>query len=137
MAKQTSHSEHSPSKMNDETPSSSDNEQKLPPNVTTQKDSIRNYITNVLQKHGTDDEQQANLAQAQIRIDTAGDSPHGYENVSAFRQYHTNTEGVVRTGAERRGQEGYISDDDLQEHIPSEQVSRCLTQLIFLKSYFN
>jgi hypothetical protein len=133
MAKQSSPTKHSPSDMNDEISSSSDNEQRISSNVTHQRDSIRNYVTNVLQKHGKDDEQQANLDPTHINIDTRAGTHRGYDNVSAFRQFQSNAEGSVRTGAERHRPQGYSSDDDaeLRGDISAGGVRRFFLNQIF------
>ena len=92
------------------------------------KDSIKNYVTNVLHRHGGDSEQAERLAPSQIRIDPrmgGGTSRRTYENVSAFRQYHSNAEGTARTDAQQRyNQSSTSDDDDLRHGSSTERVKR-------------
>ena len=127
MAKQVIRSEISSSDLSDEN-STSSSETETPQRRTTdglkKKDSIRHYVTNVLHRHGGDDEQSDRLSQTDIRIDTRTTSRHPYENISAFRQYHSNAEGTVRTDAQQRFNQSSTSDeDDLRHGSSTEQVN--------------
>ncbi len=135
MAKQAARTELSSSEFNDETSSSSDDQQERPSNVSNKKDSIKNYVTNVLHRHGRDDEQPTDLTQTQIKIDTRAGIPRSYENVSAFRQYQSNTEGMTRTDAQQRQGEDSTSDEDdnLRNQSSAEQVNKIISFSYFLK----
>jgi hypothetical protein len=105
--------------------SSSDNQENIPSNVATKKDSIKNYVTNLLHRQGGDVEQSPDLTQPEITIDTRTGIRPGYENVSAFRQYHSNAEATARTDAQQRRNEDITSDeDDLRGRSSTEQVKR-------------
>ncbi|CAF1414673.1 unnamed protein product [Adineta steineri] len=121
MAKEPSRTELSSSDYEDETSSYSDNQQKSLPPVAAKKDSIKNYVANLLNRHGIRTEQQPDLTETQIHIDTQDSRYADYENISAFRQYHSNAEGMARTGSQRRRE--FISDDDndLRDHTSNEQ----------------
>ncbi|CAF0869356.1 unnamed protein product [Rotaria sordida] len=120
MAKKITPAEVLSSDFHSDTSSSSDKQQDKSSNVTTRKSSIKNYVTNVLSRLGRDDEQQTDLSQTEIEIDAKTTSNgRTYENVSAFRQYHSHAEGAARTDAHRR-QEDFGSDDDLDNHTLSE-----------------
>ncbi|CAF1106585.1 unnamed protein product [Rotaria magnacalcarata] len=122
MANESTRAEISLSDINDETSTSSDNQQDRPLNVAAAKNSIKQYVTNVLSKLENDVEHQTNLAETQIEFDTPKNSYRVYENVSAFRQYHSHAEATARTDAYRR-QEDMTSDDDLNGHSLSEDRS--------------
>jgi hypothetical protein len=141
MAKQIPRTELSSSDFEDETSSYSDNQQKRPSNVAEKKDSIKNYVTNVLQRHGIGDEEQTDSTRTQIKIDTRASTYRGYENISAFRQYQSNIEGTPRTDAQQR--QDLISDDEnnLRRQTSTEQVRTYLLRFIFpenknLKKFF-
>jgi hypothetical protein len=131
MAKQTTHTELSSSDFEDESSSYSDNQRKRSSNVADKKDSIKNYVTNVLHRHGIRDEEQEDLTRTQIKIDARGSNYRDYENISAFRQYHSNAEGIPRTDAQR--QQDLTSDDDnnLIGDTSTEQVRRVLQRFNF------
>ncbi|CAF1268341.1 unnamed protein product [Rotaria sp. Silwood1] len=120
MAKKATRTELSSPDFNYDTSSSSSSDhqqkQKRPSNVTTTKDSIKHYVTNVLTRLEKDNEQQTDLAKTAIKIDTkAATTSRFYENISAFRQYPSQAETTVRTDAHRR-QQDMSSEDDLNDH---------------------
>jgi len=122
MAKPATRTELSSSEFSED--SSPETQQDRPSNVANKKDSIKNYVTNLLQRHGGDDEQSPDLNQSQIKIDTRTDTRPGYENVSAFRQYHSNTD------AQQRQDEDLTSDeDDLKGRSSTEQVKKIITKV--------
>lgn len=106
--------------------SSSDTEtqQRRPTDGLKKNDSIRHYVTNVLHRHSVGDDEQADrLSPSNIRIDSRTRSAHPYENVSAFRQYHSNAEGTARTDAQQRFNQSSTSDeDDLRHPSSTDQV---------------
>jgi hypothetical protein len=123
MAKQASRTELSSPDLSSS--SSEDRQQQRPLNVGSTVDSIKNYVNDVLHIHGRDDEQPANLTQTEIHIDTAPGTRRSYENVSAFRQYHSNAEGTAKTNAQQGQDEDLTSDeDDLRQRPPTEQVKK-------------
>jgi len=123
MDKQTTHTGVSSSEMNEEISSSTENPQQR---LEKRKDSIKNYVTNVLHTHGIDDEQPTDLTKTEIKIETTPNIPRAYENISAFRQYHSNAEGTTRTNAYRRQDDELTSDDDdvLRDRSSTERVKR-------------
>jgi hypothetical protein len=123
MAKQAAHTELSSSEFNDETSSSEDQKNKSS-KFASKTDSIKNYVTNVLARHGGTDEQQAHLGQTHIKIEPTGGTYRGYENVSAFRQYYVNAEGTARIDAQRRQEPGFTSDDEDDDYLLRDQTPR-------------
>ena len=129
MARQATRSGLSSSDLSDGNSSSESTTEQQPQQTrlsepTRKKDSIKNYVTNVLHRHGGDHEQADRLAQSQIRIDPrtgGGASRRTYENVSAFRQYHSNAEGIARTDAQQRYNQSSTSDDDDLRHASSKE----------------
>lgn len=124
MAKQVTRSGISSSELSDENSTSSSEtesqqqQQRRPQDGLKKKDSIRHYVTNVLHRHGGDDEQQPD-----IQIDTRTGSRRPYENISAFRQYHSHAEGTARTDAQQRFNQSSTSDeDDLRQGSSTDQV---------------
>lgn len=103
MAKQTKYDDEFSSSSSDEdiTPSI---EQTIP--NTTNRDSIKHYVSSLLHQFaGGDDAQQqppTDLSQTEIRIETKANSHKNYENLSAFRQYHSNDQRPVRINAQRQ-----------------------------------
>jgi hypothetical protein len=133
MSKKATHTELSSPDFNDETSSSSEDRQRRS-NATTTTDSIKHYVTDVLHRQGRDAKQQADLTRTQIKIDKTDGTYPGYENISAFRQYHANAEGTTRTDAQRQG--GHLtSDDETEGHTSAsiDQVRKCLLRFLFRK----
>lgn len=137
MDKQGTRTKLSPTEFNEETSSSSDNHQQRPSHFEKRKDSIKNYVSNVLHRHGNDDEQPTDLTQTEIKIESIPNIPRGYENISAFRQYHSNAEGTARINAHRRHDDYLTSEDDeaLRDQSSTERVKKkkkkYLVKLIF------
>jgi hypothetical protein len=133
MAKQATRTELSSPDSNDEPSLASENQQERPPNVGNKRDSIKNYVTNVLHNYGVDDE---NVTQTQIRIDTLPNTRRNYENVSAFRQYQSSAERPVRTDAQqRRDGDTTTDDDELIDQSSATQVNIILNQLYLIFIY--
>jgi hypothetical protein len=113
MAKQAARTElsSSSSELNEET-SSSEDQQERAANVENKRESIKNYVTNVLHRHERDDEQPTDLTRSEIKIETTPGVHRRYENVSAFRQYHSNAEGTARTDAQQRQHNDESTSDE-------------------------
>lgn len=109
MSKKTTASDLSSSDVNDET-SSIDSPRRKSSKRSGKKTSIKNYVTNLLTKQETDDEQQPiDLTRTQIKVETKPKSFRDYENISAFRQYKT--------------QQNSSSDEETKQNIPTEHLS--------------
>jgi hypothetical protein len=133
MATKATPTDLSSSEHNDDTSSSEDQQRKTSKRTSkrlAKKESIKSYVTDVLTKHGKDDEQQADFAQTEMKIGTSNDVFPRYENVSAFRRYRSNADGVTRTSAEHQNSS---SDDDLRNHTPTQRVTNklCLAKYFF------
>jgi hypothetical protein len=115
MSKKSATTDPSSSEINDETSSSEERKRKASKKAT-KKDSIKNYVTDVLTKQEKDDEQQPSAAPTQIKIDTHPDAFRDYENVSAFRRYQTGAEGTSRSDRSSS------SDDEIRRHTQTEEV---------------
>lgn len=122
MSRKSPSTDRSSSENNDELSSPEDQKRKKS-QKTTKKDSITNYVNNVLTKQDTDDEQQPSVTPTQITIETNPSNFSGYENISAFRRYQTNAEGRSRTSAQRQDQ-STSSDDELKAHGVAGQVKQ-------------
>ena len=100
-AKSATRTDLSSSDFNEE--SSSEGSPSPPPiPLVRERSSIKNYVSSVLHKHGQDDN-----STSRIRIDPTGSK--NYENISAFRQYQSNSERTERTNAQRQDES---SDED-------------------------
>jgi hypothetical protein len=112
MSIKSTSTERTTSEINDETSSSEEQKQK-PLRKTTKKESIKNYVTDVLTKHDHDDEQQhTDSTSTQIEIATDPDVYRDYENVSAFRRYQSKSE--------RYHDANSTSEDEIRPHTPTE-----------------
>ena len=123
MSKKVTSTDLSSSDLNDET-SSSDGQRRKSSRRTRKKDSIKNYVTNVLSKQSEDDDQHIDLTRTQMRIGTGPDSSHGYENVSAFRRYQSNTDPATTTDSQRQHRQSSSSGEELRDDTLSEQVTQ-------------
>jgi len=126
--KSTPPTDRSSSGMNDET-SSEDDQKRKSSKKTTKKDSIKNYVTGLLTQHGEDDEQEIDLTQTQMKIDTNPDEFPDYENISAFRRYQSDTEGANRTDAQRQQHGSSSSDEEIKNPTPSDEVRKKILSL--------
>jgi len=114
MSIKSTSTERTTSEINDETSSSEEQKQK-PLRKTTKKESIKNYVTDVLTKHDHDDEQQhTDSTSTQIEIATDTDVYRDYENVSAFRRYQSKSE--------RYHDANSTSEDEIHAQVPTEEV---------------
>lgn len=97
----------------DEFSSSSSSDEDITPSIeqtipnTMNQNSIKHYVSSLLHQFagGDDDQQQqqpTDLSQTEIRIERKANSPKNYENLSAFRQYHSNDQRPVRINAQRQ-----------------------------------
>lgn len=89
MSKKNTSADLSSSDVNDDLSTSSDHSRKKSTRKTKKTDSIKSYVTDLLTKQTTDDQQPIDLTQTQMKIQTSSDRP--YENISAFRRYQSTT----------------------------------------------
>ncbi|CAF3809623.1 unnamed protein product [Rotaria sp. Silwood1] len=97
----------------DRSPSDTDSE--TSPQRLNKKESITNYVTDVLTKHGQNVGEQVDLSQAQVKISTKPSTDSDYENISAFRRYPFDTEVKSRTDAQRSREQSQNSDDEFRD----------------------
>ena len=90
--------------------------------VKDKQESLKNYVTNLLSRRVIRDDEQSDLTETEIRINPRDSPYHDYHNVSAFRQYHSNAEGTVRTGAQRRPDTTSDEEGGLRDRTSTEQV---------------
>jgi hypothetical protein len=124
MAKKATPTDLSSSEFNDET--SSEEQQAKSSRRKSNKNSIKNYVTDVLTKHDKDEKQPTDLTQTQIKIGTTSKKYRDYENISAFRQYPSNTEGKSRDNSQRQQGQISSSDDEFRNPTPTEHVKQYL-----------
>jgi hypothetical protein len=124
MSKKSTSTDRSSFEANDETSSASseDPKEKSPKTTTTKRESIKNYVSNVLTKHEKDGEQRIDLTQTHMKIGKSPDSFREHESSSAFRRYQSSTNGTDRTDTQRQEEPSSSSDDEFREQTPTEQV---------------
>ncbi|CAF2520180.1 unnamed protein product [Rotaria sp. Silwood2] len=122
MAKKATTADLSSSDFYDEPSSSLEDSQRRSSQKTTKKKSITNYVTDVLTKHGKNTGEEIDLTQTRVEISTKPSTiDSGYENISAFRPYPSNSEAKGRTNAQRSGGQSPSSDDELRNPSSTQQ----------------
>lgn len=120
MAKKASPTELSSSELNEES-SSEEQQARKSSKRRSKRNSIKNYVTDVLTKHDKDDGHPTDLTKTEITIDTSPDGFREHEATSAFRQYPSKSE-----NAQRRQGQNSSSDEELRGHTVTEQVKKYL-----------
>jgi hypothetical protein len=116
MSKKSTPTDLSSSELNDGT-SSSEGRKRKSSKRRAKKDSIKNYVNDILTKHEKDREQNIELSQTQIKIGTTSNTFPQYENVSAFRTYQS------RTNRNNLQQQNSSSDEELENHTTTQRVT--------------
>ena len=116
MAKKASPTVLSPTEFKDETSS----------RRRAKRDSIKDYVNDVLTKQVRSDGTPTDLTQAEVIIGTEPSNIPEYQNVSAFRRYHSNAEGTARINAQRQRGHGSSSDEELKFTTQSGDVRKYL-----------
>lgn len=123
MSRKTTTSDLSSSDFNDETSSIDSPKRKSASKRSGKKESIKNYVANLLTKQETDEEPSIDLAQTQIKVDTQPKFHRDYENRSAFRQYQ----------AQRNSSSDEEPKTNAQtEHVNGNQVNYFVLFYLFL-----
>ena len=123
MARKVSSMESSLSDVNDETSSitiSIDEQEKEKKSLKNSNDFIQNYVSNMLKKHQQNDGEPVDLQT--IRIESRGSN---YQNISAFRQFHSHIEEMARTNTQRPSSSNLSMREDeniLQKDWSKEEV---------------
>jgi hypothetical protein len=116
MSKKSTPTDFSSSEFNDGA-SSSEGRKRKSSKRRAKKDSIKNYVNDILTKHEKDREQNIELSQTQIKIGTTSNTFPQYENVSAFRTYQS---GTNRNNLQ---QQNSSSDEELENHTTTQRVT--------------
>ncbi|UJR23978.1 hypothetical protein I4U23_026944 [Adineta vaga] len=111
MSKKATPTDLSSSEFNDET-TSSDDQGRRSTKRRSKKNSIKNYVSDVVTKRDSDEGQTTDLTQTKIKIEPTADSFRNYENASAFRHYPSHAEGTTRTDAQREQGRSSSSDEE-------------------------
>ncbi|CAF1289970.1 unnamed protein product [Rotaria sordida] len=122
MAKQATTADLSSSDYNDET-SSIEDQQRKSSKRRTKKNSITNYVTDLLTQHGKNTGEHIDLTQTQVEISTKPNIDRDYENVSAFRPYLYDTEAKNRTNVQRSGGQSPYSDEEFRSPLPTRHAT--------------